>query len=61
MSGPNVVEELRVTIAKMDEELRAVKLENTLLKNKITELISIKEPSPAQPSGGCFGYGADEF
>ena len=56
MSSPNVVEELRVTIAKMAEELRTVKLENALLKNKIAELIS-----PAQPAGGCFGYGADEF
>ena len=54
MSSPNVIEELRVTIAKMEEELRTVKIENQILKNKINELTS-------PPRRGCFGYGADEF
>jgi hypothetical protein len=51
----------------MDEEMNTVKLENSLLKNKINELTSIKATPPPPPptsrsSGrGFFGYGPDEF
>ena len=64
MSSPNVIEELRVTIAKMEEELRTVKIENQILKNKINELTSLSSSATATLSSsrrGCFGYGADEF
>lgn len=35
-----LVEEFKNKVAEMDEELYAVKLENTLLKNKLSELAS---------------------
>ena len=59
-----LVDEFKTKLTEMDEEMHTVKLENTLLKNKINELTSIKaSPSQSQsPSRrGLFGYGADEF
>ena len=53
-----LVYEFKTKLTEMDEEMQTVKLENSLLKNKINELTSIK----ASPSRrGLFGYGADEF
>jgi regulator of replication initiation timing len=57
-----LVDEFKVKITEMDEEMRTVKLENTLLKNKINELTSKSSSSAAQSSRrGFFGYGADEL
>ena len=59
-----LVDEFKTKLTEMDEEMQTVKLENSLLKNKINELTSIKaSPSQSQsPSRrGLFGYGADEF
>jgi hypothetical protein len=59
-----LVDEFKTKLTEMDEEMQTVKLENSLLKNKISELTSIKaSPSQSQsPSRrGLFGYGADEF
>jgi RNase H-fold protein (predicted Holliday junction resolvase) len=53
-----LVDEFKVKITEMDEEMRTVKLENTLLKNKINELTSKSSSSVRR---GFFGYGADEF
>ena len=50
----NLLDEFKVKVTEMEEELRTVKIENQILKNKINELTS---PSRR----GCFGYGADEF
>ena len=59
------LDEFKDKIAEMDEEMRTVKLENTLLKNKIHELTSSSSAtakSSSSPSRrGFFGYGADEF
>ena len=53
-----LVFEFKTKLTEMNEEMQTVKLENSLLKNKINELTSIK----ASPSRrGLFGYGADEF
>ena len=57
-----LVDEFKTKLVEMDEEMLTVKLENTLLKNKINELTSIKaSPSPSPSRRGLFGYGADEF
>ena len=57
-----LVDEFKTKLTEMDEEMHTVKLENTLLKNKINELTSIKaSPSPSPSRRGLFGYGADEF
>jgi hypothetical protein len=52
----------------MDEEMLTIKIENTLLKNKIKELTTTgtvdggRGGSTGQSSRrGFFGYGADEF
>jgi hypothetical protein len=37
-----LVDEFKTKLIEMDEEMLTVKLENTLLKNKINELTSIK-------------------
>jgi hypothetical protein len=37
-----LVEEFKTKLTEMDEEMHTVKLENSLLKNKINELTSIK-------------------
>jgi regulator of replication initiation timing len=53
-----LVYEFKTKLTEMNEEMQTVKLENSLLKNKINELTTIK----ASPSRrGLFGYGADEF
>ena len=54
------LDEFRIKVLEMEEEMHTVKLENTLLKNKINELTSIKA-SPSPSRRGLFGYGADEF
>ena len=63
-----LVDEFKVKAAEMDEEMRTIKIENTLLKNKITELTTTgtvdggRGGSTGQSSRrGFFGYGADEF
>jgi regulator of replication initiation timing len=59
-----LVDEFKTKLTEMDEEMQTVKLENSLLKNKINELTSIKaspSPSPSPSRRGLFGYGADEF
>ena len=62
-----LVDEFKTKLTEMDEEMNTVKLENSLLKNKINELTSIKAtpPQPTLPSRssgrGFFGYGPDEF
>jgi len=59
-----LVDEFKTKLTEMDEEMQTVKLENSLLKNKINELTSMKaspSPSPSPSRRGFFGYGADEF
>ena len=57
-----LVDEFKVKVTEMDEEMRTVKLENQILKNKINELTSSSATATSSPSRrGCFGYGADEF
>lgn len=59
-----LIDEFKTKLTEMDEEMNTVKLENSLLKNKINELTSIKATPPptSRSSGrGFFGYGPDEF
>ena len=59
----NLVDDFKVKLVDMDEEMRTIKIENNILKNKISELTSIK-PAAGYSSAskrGFFGYGADEF
>ena len=59
-----LVDEFKTKLTEMDEEMQTVKLENSLLKNKINELTSMKaspSPSPSPSRRGLFGYGAGEF
>lgn len=66
-----LVDEFKVKATEMDEEMRTIKIENTLLKNKIKELTSNTTGTVVDggrggstgPSSrrGFFGYGADEF
>jgi regulator of replication initiation timing len=57
-----VVDEFKVKVTEMDEEMRTVKIENQILKNKINELTSSSSTATSSPSRrGFFGYGADEF
>jgi regulator of replication initiation timing len=58
-----LIDEFKDKVTEMDEEMRTVKLENTLLKNKINELTSSSSATAkSSPSRrGFFGYGADEF
>jgi len=58
-----LVNEFKTKLTEMDEEMQTVKLENSLLKNKINELTSIKATLPTHSPScrGFFGYGADEF
>lgn len=53
------LDEFKVKVAEMDEEMRTVKLENQILKNKINEITSSSSSSPSRR--GFFGYSADEF
>jgi len=55
------LDEFKEKVAEMDEEMRTVKLENTILKNKIHELTSSNNKSSSPSRRGFFGYGADEF
>ena len=52
-----LIDEFKGKASEMDEELRTVKIENQILKNKINELTS----SSSLSRRGFFGYGADEF
>jgi hypothetical protein len=68
MNLQKLVDEFKVKAAEMDEEMRTIKIENTLLKNKIKELTTTgtvdggRGGSTGQSSRrGFFGYGADEF
>ena len=60
-----LIDEFKDKVTEMDEEMRTVKLENTILKNKINELTSSSsataKSSPPPSRRGFFGYGADEF
>jgi regulator of replication initiation timing len=59
-----LVDEFKTKLTEMDEEMNTVKLENSLLKNKINELTSIKatpQPTSRSSGRGFFGYGPDEF
>ena len=57
-----LVDDFKVKVAEMDEEMRTVKIENQILKNKINELTSSSATATSSPSRrGFFGYGADEF
>jgi len=57
------LDEFKEKVAEMEEEMRTVKLENKLLKNKIHELTSSSSTAKSSPPSrrGFFGYGADEF
>lgn len=54
-----LIDEFKGKLTEMEEEMEAVKIENTLLKNKISDLTSPAKTSPSRR--GFFGYGADEF
>ena len=60
-----LVDEFKVKIVEMDEEMRTIKLENNILKNKINELttstVSASHGSTGPFRRGFFGYGANEF
>lgn len=54
------LDEFKVKVIEMEEEMHTVKIENNILKTKIKELTSTtKSSSPSRR--GFFGYGADEF
>jgi hypothetical protein len=59
-----LVDDFKVKLVEMEEEMDAIKIENNVLRNKIRELTSpssTAKSTPPQRRGGCFGYGADEF
>lgn len=57
-----LIDEFKGKVTEMDEEMRTVKIENQILKNKINELTSSSSTTKTSPSRrGFFGYGADEF
>lgn len=57
-----LVDDFKVKVTEMDEEMRTIKIENQILKNKINELTSSSTIATSSPSRrGFFGYGADEF
>jgi regulator of replication initiation timing len=57
-----LVDDFKVKVTEMDEEMRTIKIENQILKNKIIELTSSSTTATSSPSRrGFFGYGADEF
>ena len=54
------LDEFKLKVLEMEEEMQTVKIENNILKTKINELTSTtKSSSPSRR--GFFGYGADEF
>jgi len=55
-----LVDEFKVKVVEMEDEMRTIKIENNLLKNKIAELTCTNPPS-RPPRRGLFGYGEDEF
>ena len=58
----NLVDDFKVKLIEMDEEMRTIKIENNILKNKISELTTSKSGAVSSASKrGFFGYGADEF
>jgi len=54
-----LIDEFKGKLIEMEEEMEAVKIENTLLKNKISVLTSPAKTSTSRR--GFFGYGTDEF
>ena len=57
-----LVDDFKVKVTEMDEEMRTIKIENQILKNKINELTSSSTTATSSPSRRVFfGYGADEF
>ena len=57
-----LIDEFKGKVSEMDEEMRTVKIENQILKNKLNELTSSSSTTKTSPSRrGFFGYGADEF
>jgi len=62
MNLQKLVDDFKVKVTEMDEEMRTIKIENQILKNKINELTSSSTTATSSPSRrGFFGYGADEF
>lgn len=62
MNLQKLVDDFKVKVTEMDEEMRTIKIENQILKNKIIELTSSSTTATSSPSRrGFFGYGADEF
>jgi ribulose 1,5-bisphosphate carboxylase large subunit-like protein len=55
-----LMDEFKGKVAEMDEEMLTMKIENKLLKEKITELTR-SSTTPSSSRRGFFGYGADEF
>ena len=47
------LEEFKVKVVEMEEEMHTVKIENNILKTKINELTSSKQTSPSRR--GIFG------
>ena len=58
-----LVDEFKVKLVEMDEEMQTIKIENNLLKTKIKEITSTttRHGSTGPVRRGLFGYGADEF
>jgi hypothetical protein len=56
-----LIDEFKDKVGEMDEEMRTIKIENALLKNKINELTSSSQTKSSPSRRGFFGYGADEF
>jgi regulator of replication initiation timing len=57
-----LIDDFKVKVTEMDEEMLTIKIENQILKNKINELTSSSTTATSSPSRrGFFGYGADEF
>lgn len=61
-----MMDEFKSKIVEMEDEMNAIKIENSLLKNKISELTtrsssSSSSLSTAATRKGLFGYGPDEF
>ena len=64
MNLQKLVDEFKVKATEMDQEMDTIKLENTLLRNKIKELTTksgSQHVSSSPQRRGVFGYGADEF
>ena len=55
------LDEFKIKVLEMDEEMQSVKIENNILKKKIDELTSTTKSSSSPSRRGFFGYGPDEF